>query len=50
MYERETLCGTEIRRRMLNDEPWEPLVPPAVIQVLEEIDGQGRLRQITGDD
>ncbi len=50
MYERETLSGTEIRRRMLNNEPWEQLVPPAVIQVLKEIDGAGRLRQIAGDD
>jgi nicotinamide-nucleotide adenylyltransferase len=50
MYERETLCGTEIRRRMLNNEPWIPLVPPAVVEVLKEIDGSGRLKQIAGDD
>jgi nicotinamide-nucleotide adenylyltransferase len=50
MYERETLCGTGIRERMLNDRPWESLVPEAVVQVLREIDGPGRLRQIAGDD
>ena len=50
MYERETLCGTEIRRRMLNNEPWESLVPPAVVQVLKEIDGSRRLCQIARDD
>jgi len=50
MYERETLSGTEIRRRMLNDEPWKSLVPPAVVQVLKEIDGTNRLRQIAQDD
>jgi len=50
MYKRETLSGTEIRRRMLNNEPWKTLVPPPVIQVLKEIDGVRRLRQIAGDD
>jgi nicotinamide-nucleotide adenylyltransferase len=50
MYKRETLSGTEIRRRMLNNEPWKTLVPPPVVQVLKEIDGVRRLRQIAGDD
>ena len=50
MYERETLSGTEIRRRMLTDEPWKSLVPPEVVQVLDEIDGVGRLRQISRGD
>jgi nicotinamide-nucleotide adenylyltransferase len=50
MYERDTLSGTEIRRRMLNGKPWKSLVPPAVVQVLKEIDGTGRLRQIAQDD
>jgi nicotinamide-nucleotide adenylyltransferase len=50
MYERETLSGTEIRRRILNKEPWKPLVPPSVVQVLKEIDGTGRLLQIARDD
>jgi len=47
MYEREILSGTEIRRRMLNDEPWKDLVPSEVTRVLHEIDGVGRLRQIS---
>jgi nicotinamide-nucleotide adenylyltransferase len=50
MYEREVLSGTEIRRRMLNSEPWKDLVPSEVIQVLNEIDGVGRLRQISMGD
>lgn len=50
MYERDTLSGTEIRRRMLAGEPWKKLVPPAVVQVLKEIDATGRLRQIVRDD
>jgi nicotinamide-nucleotide adenylyltransferase len=50
MYEREILSGTEIRRRMINGEPWKNLVPPEVIQVLKEIDGVERLRQISLND
>ncbi|MDD1687174.1 nicotinamide-nucleotide adenylyltransferase [Methanoregula sp.] len=50
MYERELLCGTEIRRRIIQGEPWKKLVPPAVVQVLKEIDGEKRLRQISRND
>jgi nicotinamide-nucleotide adenylyltransferase len=50
MYERDTLSGTEIRRRMLNNTTWKNLVPAAVVQVIKEIDGVVRLRQIAQDD
>jgi len=50
MYEREILSGTEIRRRILAGEPWKKLVPPAVVQVIKEIDGEKRLRRIAMDD
>jgi len=50
MYERELLAGTEIRHRMLDGKPWENLVPPTVVQVIKEIDGTQRLRQIARDD
>jgi nicotinamide-nucleotide adenylyltransferase len=50
MYERATHSGTEIRRRMLAGEPWEELVPRAVVKVISEIDGVERLRRIAGDD
>jgi nicotinamide-nucleotide adenylyltransferase len=50
MYERDTLSGTEIRRRMLSGEQWETLVPPEVAQVIGEIRGVERLRQIACDD
>jgi nicotinamide-nucleotide adenylyltransferase len=50
MYEREILSGTEIRNRMLAGMPWEDLVPPAVVQVIKEIDGVNRLRQIVRED
>ena len=50
MYERQTHSGTEIRRRMLNNTTWKNLVPPSVSQVIREIDGVARLRQIAQDD
>jgi len=50
LYERQTHSGTAIRRRMLSDEPWEHLVPQAVVRVIREIDGVERLRQIAQSD
>ena len=50
MYERQTHSGTEIRRRMLDGEPWEHLVPPAVVDVIREIHGVERLQRIAGSD
>ena len=50
MYERQTHSGTGIRKRMLAGDSWEHLVPPAVVGVIREIDGVGRLRQIAESD
>ena len=50
MYERDTLSGTKIRERILSGKPWKKLLPPAVVQVLKEIDGAERLCQIARDD
>ncbi len=50
MYERDTHSGTEIRKRMLNGEEWEHLVPVAVAEVIREINGVERLMEITGSD
>lgn len=50
MYERDTLSGTKIRERILTGKPWKKLLPPAVVQVLKEIDGAQRLCQIAGTD
>ncbi len=48
MYNREEYQGTEIRRRMLENEEWEPLVPPSVVRIIKEIDGLRRIREIGG--
>ena len=50
MHERDRNSGTEVRRRMLEGEAWEPLVPPEVAAVISEIDGVGRIRQIARSD
>jgi nicotinamide-nucleotide adenylyltransferase len=50
MLRRGEYWGDEIRRRMVQGEPWEHLVPPAVVEVVAEIDGLERLRQVTETD
>jgi nicotinamide-nucleotide adenylyltransferase len=50
MHERESLSGTEIRRRICNNEPWHDLVPAEVVQVMSEIDGAARLSDLMLDD
>ena len=50
MVNRDLYWGVEIRRRMVNGEPWEQLVPPAVVEVIREINGLERLRQVTATD
>lgn len=43
LFNRREYSGTEIRRRMLNNEDWESLVPSSVVKVIKEIKGQERL-------
>ncbi len=48
VYNREVYSGTEVRRRMIADENWQELLPKPVVEVIEEIDGVGRLKDISG--
>ncbi|PSQ35582.1 nicotinamide-nucleotide adenylyltransferase [Halobacteriales archaeon SW_12_69_24] len=50
MYQREAFEGTEVRERMATDGDWEKLVPDTVVEVVEEIGGVDRLRQISESD
>ncbi|HEX59232.1 MAG TPA: nicotinamide-nucleotide adenylyltransferase [Methanomicrobia archaeon] len=50
LFNRHEYSGTEIRRRMLAGEVWEDLVPGAVVEVIKEIDGVGRLRDLARTD
>ena len=47
LFNREELSGTEVRKRMLNDENWEKLVPPSTYEIIKEIDGVGRLKSLS---
>ena len=50
MYDRDELEGTRIRQEMVADGEWRPLVPAPVEEVIDEIDGDERLQQITRTD
>jgi len=50
MYIRENYSGTEIRRRMLAGDDWASLVPSVVADVINEIDGVGRLHDVSKSD
>jgi nicotinamide-nucleotide adenylyltransferase len=41
------LSGSEVRRRILNDEDWKELVPQATVDLLREINGVERLRNLS---
>ncbi len=47
LYNRSLYSGTEVRRRIVSGEEWRPLVPQAVADVIDSIDGVGRLRDIS---
>jgi nicotinamide-nucleotide adenylyltransferase len=49
-YSRREYQGTEIRRRMIKGEPWEHLTPKAVVEIVREIKGVERLREISQSD
>lgn len=46
MFDRETLKGSQIREQMLTGDDWRPYVPDPVQNVIDEIDGVARLRDI----
>lgn len=46
LFNRDIYSGTEVRRRMLEDEDWESLIPNSVKKVIEEIDGVLRLKHL----
>ena len=50
MYNRSVYSGTEVRRRIAADEEWRSLVPGAVSEIIDSIDGVGRIKDITGGD
>ena len=47
LYDRLHLSGTEVRRRMLEDLNWEELVPKATAELINEINGVERLKNLS---
>ncbi|WP_298521609.1 nicotinamide-nucleotide adenylyltransferase [uncultured Methanobrevibacter sp.] len=47
LYDRLHLSGTEVRRRILEDDDWQELVPKATADVLAEIDGVERMKNLS---
>lgn len=47
LYDRLHLSGTEVRRRILLDADWQELVPKATIDVLAEINGIERMKNLS---
>lgn len=50
MYNRNEYSGTEIRKRIISGLPWEKLVPKAVVDVIKEVNGVERLRDLSKSD
>lgn len=50
MFNRDEFRGTEIRNRMINDEKWKDLVPEPIPQIIEEIEGVQRLKDLEKTD
>ncbi len=50
LYDRVHYSGTEVRRRMAEDGDWRSLVPEPVAEVIDAIDGVGRIRSVGDSD
>lgn len=50
LFNRKEYSGSEIRRRISNDESWESLVPQAVVDVMTEINGLKRMKALERSD
>ncbi len=50
LFNRKEYSGSEIRRRISNDESWEILVPQAVVDVMTEINGLKRMKALERSD
>ena len=50
LFERGKYEATEIRKRILNGEDWSDLVPNEVYQIVQDIDGENRIRDLAKTD
>ena len=47
LYKKKKYSGREIRRRMINSEPWDDLVPTEVSNFIKDIDGVNRAKELS---
>jgi nicotinamide-nucleotide adenylyltransferase len=47
LYDRLHLSGTEVRKRILEDNNWQELVPDATVELLKEIKGVERIKNLS---
>lgn len=50
LIERDRYRGTDVRRRMVDGDPWHDRVPDATVELVREIDGVERLRRVVEHD
>ena len=50
LIKRSEYSGSEIRRRMVDGEDWQSLVTPQVVNVINEIKGEERVRKVNRTD
>jgi nicotinamide-nucleotide adenylyltransferase len=46
-FDRKRYSGKEIRRRIIQDEPWSELVPEVVFKIITDIDGINRIKSMS---
>ncbi|MBN2600275.1 MAG: nicotinamide-nucleotide adenylyltransferase [Candidatus Thermoplasmatota archaeon] len=46
-FNKKKYSGKEIRRRILHHEPWDKLVPEAVVHIIHDVNGLSRLQNIS---
>jgi len=49
-YHRDLYSSSEVRRRILNDEEWESLLPISVVDFIKRIDGVSRIKDLASSD
>ena len=48
-YDRTKYSGNQIRKKMINNEPWENLVPEPVAKIIKKIKGLERIQKLTNN-
>ena len=47
LYDRNKYSGEKIRKKIIKNEPWEKLVPDQVCKIINNINGEERLRKLS---